>query len=209
MKLVFLGPPGAGKGTQAVSVAEALSITHVSTGDMFRQAIRNETPIGLKAKSIMDAGKLVPDELVIELVAERLALPDMKNGYLLDGFPRTVEQAKALDKLSTPDYVIDIDVPDEALMARLTGRRVCGRCNGTFHISKLADPLVCPTCGAELIHRDDDKPETIAKRLTVYHEQTSPLIGYYEAVGKLRRVDGAQTPEKVLAQILDILGLKQ
>lgn len=209
MKLVFLGPPGAGKGTQAVSVAEALSITHVSTGDMFRHAIRNETPIGLKAKSIMDAGKLVPDELVIELVAERLALPDMKNGYLLDGFPRTVEQAKALDKLSTPDYVIDIDVPDEALMARLTGRRVCGRCNGTFHISKLADPFVCPTCGAELIHRDDDKPETIAKRLTVYHEQTSPLIGYYEAVGKLRRVDGAQTPEKVLAQILDILGLKQ
>ena len=210
MKLIFLGPPGAGKGTQATGVSTSLNVPHISTGDMFRAAIKNETPTGLKAKSYMDKGQLVPDSVVIDMVRERLAMDDCKGGYLLDGFPRTVEQAKALDEISTPDAVINIEVPDEKLMSRLTGRRVCGKCQGTFHITKLANEKTCPVCGADLIHRDDDKPETISNRLRVYHEQTAPLIGYYSALGKLRRidvaslstVDGDSRPEDVFKAIL-------
>ena len=202
MKLIFLGPPGAGKGTQATGVSTKLNVPHISTGDMFRAAIKNETPTGLKAKEYMDKGQLVPDSVVIDMVRERLAQDDCKNGYLLDGFPRTVEQAEALDTISTPDAVINIEVPDEKLMSRLTGRRVCGKCQGTFHITKLADAKICPVCGAELIHRDDDKPETIANRLRVYHAQTAPLIGYYESNGKLNTVDGDNRPEDVLKAIL-------
>ena len=205
MKLIFLGPPGAGKGTQASGTCSSLSIPHISTGDMFRSAIKNETPTGLEAKRYMDAGQLVPDSVVIAMVRERLAMDDCANGYLLDGFPRTVEQAEALKEIAEPDAVINIDVPDELLMDRLTGRRVCPKCAGTFHISKLADPSICPVCGEQLIHRDDDKPETIAKRLSVYHSQTAPLIGYYTDNGKIRTVDGSKKPEEVLSDILSAL----
>ena len=209
MKLVFLGPPGAGKGTQAVGVAQSLNIPHISTGDMFRSAIRNQTPTGVKAKAFIDAGKLVPDEVTIEMVAERLSQPDCANGYLLDGFPRSIAQAEALDSICAPDAVVNISVADEALLERLTGRRVCPKCNGTFHISKLNGSTACPTCGAQLIHRDDDQPETISSRLKVYHAQTSPLIGFYEAQGKLVTVDGAQAPAKVGEDILNALRSRQ
>ena len=202
MKLIFLGPPGAGKGTQATGVSSNLRVPHISTGDMFRNAIKNETPTGLEAKRYMDAGQLVPDSVVVAMVKERLSMPDCANGYLLDGFPRTVEQAEALESISTPDAVIDIEVPDDMLLARLTGRRVCGKCNGTFHISKLADEKVCPVCGDELYQRDDDKPATISNRLNVYHEQTAPLIGYYAGLGKLKRIDGNARPEDVFQNIL-------
>ena len=202
MKLIFLGPPGAGKGTQATGVSTKLNVPHISTGDMFRSAIKNETKTGLEAKSYMDKGQLVPDSVVIDMVRERLAMDDCKGGYLLDGFPRTVEQAEALEGISSPDAVVNIDVADEKLLSRLTGRRVCSKCQGTYHISKLADEKVCPVCGGELIHRDDDKPETISKRLQVYHDQTAPLIGYYSGLGKLRRVDGDSKPEDVFKAIL-------
>lgn len=194
MKLIFLGPPGAGKGTQATGVSSHLRVPHISTGDMFRAAIKNETPTGLEAKRYMDAGQLVPDRVVVDMVRERLSMPDCANGYLLDGFPRTVEQARALDEIATPDAVVDIDVPDERLLARLTGRRVCSKCNGTFHVSKVADEKVCPVCGGELYQRDDDKPATISNRLGVYHEQTAPLIGYYAGLGKLKRIDVGALP---------------
>ena len=205
MKLIFLGPPGAGKGTQALGVSSSLNIPHISTGDMFRSAIKNETPTGLEAKRYMDAGQLVPDSVVIAMVQERLAMSDCANGYLLDGFPRTVEQAEALQGISEPDAVVNIDVPDELLMDRLTGRRVCPKCAGTFHISKLADPTVCPVCGDTLIHRNDDKPETIANRLSVYHAQTAPLIGYYTDNGKIRTIPGDKKPEEVQKAILSAL----
>ena len=213
MKLIFLGPPGAGKGTQAAGVSAHLGVKHISTGDMFRSAIRNATPVGLEAKRYLDAGELVPDSVVIDMVRERLAMDDCKKGYLLDGFPRTVDQAIALDQFCAPDAVVDIDVPDERLVSRLTGRRVCVKCQGTFHVSKLTDKHVCPVCGGEMIQREDDKPETIATRLRAYHEQTEPLIGYYSGQGKLRRVDvasltsvdGDSRPEDVFKAILAAL----
>ncbi len=213
MKLIFLGPPGAGKGTQAAGVSAHLRIPHISTGDMFRAAIANETPTGLEAKRYIDQGQLVPDSVVIDMVRERLSESDCAGGYLLDGFPRTVEQAEALDRICAPDAVVDIDVPDERLLARLTGRRVCRKCSGTFHITKLADQNVCPVCGGEVYQRDDDKPATISNRLKVYHEQTAPLIGYYSEQGKLRRidvaslatVDGDSRPEDVFKAILTSL----
>lgn len=202
MKLIFLGPPGAGKGTQATGVSSHLRVPHISTGDMFRAAIKNATPTGLEAKGYIDAGKLVPDSVVIRMVEERLAMPDCANGYLLDGFPRTVEQAQALEGISAPDAVVDIDVPDEKLLERLTGRRVCSKCSGTFHVSKLADAAVCPVCGDKLYQREDDKPATISNRLSVYHEQTAPLIGYYAGLGRLKRIDGDCRPEDVFTAIL-------
>ena len=213
MKLIFLGPPGAGKGTQAAGVSAHLKVPHISTGDMFRAAIKNETPTGLEAKRYMDAGQLVPDSVVIDMVRERLAMDDCANGYLLDGFPRTVEQAEALETICAPDAVVEIDVPDERLMVRLTGRRVCTKCNGTFHISKVADETVCPVCGGQMIQRDDDKPATIANRLEVYRKQTAPLIGYYTELGKLRRPDtdslpvinGDNPPEDIFKAILATL----
>ena len=213
MKLIFLGPPGAGKGTQAAGVSAHLRIPHISTGDMFRAAIANETPTGLEAKRYIDLGQLVPDSVVIDMVRERLSESDCAGGYLLDGFPRTVEQAEALDRICAPDAVVDIDVPDERLLARLTGRRVCRKCSGTFHITKLADENVCPVCGGEVYQREDDKPATISNRLKVYHEQTAPLIGYYSEQGKLRRidvaslatVDGDSRPEDVFKAILTSL----
>ena len=213
MKLIFLGPPGAGKGTQASGVSAHLGVPHISTGDMFRSAIKNQTPTGLEAKRYMDAGELVPDSVVIDMVRERLAMDDCKSGYLLDGFPRTVEQAEALDQISAPDAVIEIDVPDERLLSRLTGRRVCGKCQGTFHISQLADEHACPICGGELYQRNDDQPETIATRLKAYHDQTEPLIDYYSGEGKLhvaevsrlKTVNGDSKPEEVFKTILATL----
>ena len=205
MKLIFLGPPGAGKGTQALGVGSRLNVPHISTGNMLRAAVRNETPMGLAAKKYMDAGKLVPDEVLIEMVRERLSMADCRKGYLLDGFPRTVEQAEALEEIAPPDCVVNITVPDEKLLERLTGRRVCTKCSGTFHISKLTDERICPVCGWTLMHREDDQPVTIRERLRVYHEQTAPLIGYYEGQGKLRTVDGDCKPEDVLESILSAL----
>ena len=202
MKLIFLGPPGAGKGTQAAGVSAHLGVPHISTGDMFRSAIKNQTPTGLEAKRYIDAGELVPDSVTIAMVRERLSMDDCANGYLLDGFPRTVDQAIALDSISAPDAVVDIDVPDERLLSRLTGRRICGKCQGTFHISKLADENTCPVCGGTVIQRNDDRPETIATRLKAYHESTEPLIGYYKGLGKLRSVNGDGPLEEVFKAIL-------
>lgn len=204
MKLVFLGPPGAGKGTQALNISKKLGIPHISTGDMFRYAIKNETATGRKAKVYMDEGKLVPDEIVIEMVRERLEMPDAAEGFLLDGFPRSDWQADQLEGIARPDAVINIAVKDEDLLERLTGRRVCRECGGTHHIKTLTIDS-CPVCGGELYQRDDDKPDTIRNRLAVYHEQTSPLIEYYAADGRLLTVNGTVPPDEVCAQIVDEL----
>lgn len=213
MKLLFLGPPGAGKGTQAAGVSAHLRVPHISTGDMFRSAIKNATPVGLEAKKYLDAGLLVPDSVVIDMVRERLSMEDCAKGYLLDGFPRTVEQAIALDEIDAPEAVVDIDVPDERLISRLTGRRVCAKCQGTFHITQLKDEHACPLCGGALSQRMDDRPETIQTRLHAYHEQTEPLIGYYSgqdkesrvASNRLRTVNGDSRPEEVFKAILATL----
>lgn len=205
MKLIFLGPPGAGKGTQAAQVAAKLNIAHISTGDMLRRAIRMGTPTGKQAKATIDAGKLVPDEIVIAMVEERIREADCMNGFLLDGFPRSVAQAEALEGFSKIDCVIDIDVVDEKLLARLTGRRVCRECQGTFHISTLASET-CPACGGELYQRDDDKPETIRNRLSVYHDQTAALIAFYQERGLLKVVHGDDNPENVTRAIFAALG---
>ena len=205
MKLIFLGPPGAGKGTQAAGVSAHLGVPHISTGDMFRSAIQNQTPTGIEAKKYLDAGELVPDSVTIAMVKERLSMDDARNGYLLDGFPRTVDQAIALDEISAPDAVVDIDVPDERLLSRLTGRRICGKCQGTFHVSKLTDEHTCPICGGELYQRSDDHPDTISTRLKAYHASTEPLIGYYKGLGKLRRVNGDSQLEDVFKAILATL----
>lgn len=205
MNLVFLGPPGAGKGTQAAVVSQALNIPHISTGDMFRKAMRDGTPTGLKAKAYIDNGQLVPDSVTIEMVAERLAEADCANGYLLDGFPRNLDQAKALEGISKLDAVVDIAVADEKLITRLSGRRVCPKCGGTYHITKLSDETKCPDCGGGLIQRDDDNPATIANRLSVYHAQTSPLTAFYAEKGMLKQVDGALPMEEVTSQILKAL----
>ncbi len=205
MNLVFLGPPGAGKGTQAAVVSHALNIPHISTGDMFRKAMKEGTPTGLKAKAYIDNGQLVPDSVTIEMVEERLAEADCAGGYLLDGFPRNLDQAKALEKFSKLTAVVDIAVADEKLIARLSGRRVCPACSGTFHVTKLSNEKICPDCGGELIQRADDNPETIANRLSVYHAQTSPLTEYYSEKGILKQVDGALKMEEVSSEILKAL----
>ena len=206
MNLIFLGPPGAGKGTQAVRVCERLGIPQISTGDILRRAIKNETPTGLAAKSYIDKGQLVPDSVVIDIVRERLEHEDCKGGYLLDGFPRTVAQAEALETFAKIDAVIDIDVSDEKLVERLSGRRVCLSCGGTYHVSRLNGSTTCEKCGNELIQRDDDKAETVLSRLTVYHAQTEPLIDFYTQRGLLKRVDGAQPMDDCFAAILAALG---
>ena len=214
MKIVMLGAPGAGKGTQAKMIAAKYQIPHISTGDIFRANIKNGTELGKKAKSYMDQGLLVPDELTVDLVIDRLAQDDCKNGYILDGFPRTIPQAEALDaalaKLGEKmDYAIDVDVPDENIVSRMSGRRACTGCGATYHIvynpSKKGD--CCEVCGEKLILRDDDKPETVQKRLGVYHEQTQPLIDYYKKQGILKEVDGSVDMEDVFKEILKILGV--
>ena len=206
MNLIFLGPPGAGKGTQAVRVCEQLGIPQISTGDILRRAIKNETPTGLAAKSYIDKGQLVPDSVVIDIVRERLVQDDCKNGYLLDGFPRTVAQAEALEGFAKIDAVVDIDVSDEKLVARLSGRRVCLSCGGTYHVSQLNGSMTCAKCGNELIQRADDKAETVLSRLTVYHAQTEPLIEFYTQRGLLKEIDGAQPMDDCYAAILAVLG---
>ena len=206
MKLVFLGPPGAGKGTQADFVCNRLAIPHISTGDMLRAAISKGTEVGLKAKSYIEAGNLVPDEVLVEMIKQRLAEADCVNGYLLDGFPRTVKQAEALKGISAPDKVVEVAVPDEKLLARLTGRRVCTKCAATLHISALNGATKCPNCGGELIQRKDDTPETIQNRLNVYHSQTAPLIDFYSKEGTLVVIDGDDKIENVTNAILTALG---
>lgn len=195
MNLILLGAPGAGKGTQAEKICEKLSIPAISTGNMLREAMANGTEMGLKAKSFIDAGKLVPDEVVIGIINERLKADDCKNGFILDGFPRTIPQAEALDNMGVRiDRVIDIEVPDEKIAARLSGRRVCLKCGATYHTEykKPKQEGVCDACGEKLVQRKDDMPETVLDRLKTYHEQTEPLKGFYEKKGILRVVEGQE-----------------
>ena len=213
MKIIMLGAPGAGKGTQAKQIAGKYGIPHISTGDIFRANIKEGTELGKKAKSYMDQGLLVPDELTCDLVMDRIAQDDAKNGFVLDGFPRTIPQAEALDKALTAtnqamDYAIDVDVPDENIVNRMGGRRACLNCGATYHIVSIPPKKegICDNCGNELVLRDDDKPETVQKRLDVYHEQTQPLIDFYKGKGILRSVDGTQPMEKVFSDIVGILG---
>ena len=213
MKLIMLGAPGAGKGTQAKKIAEKYSIPHISTGDIFRANIKNGTELGKKAKTFMDQGLLVPDELVVDLVVDRVNQEDCKNGYVLDGFPRTIPQAEALDRALAEmgqkiDYAINVEVPDENIVNRMGGRRACVGCGATYHLvyAPTKTEGICDVCGKELILRDDDKPETVQKRLNVYHEQTQPLIDYYTKAGILKTVDGTVDINDVFAAIVEILG---
>ena len=212
MKVVMLGAPGAGKGTQAKMIATKYNVPHISTGDIFRANIKEGTELGKKAKSYMDQGLLVPDELVVDLVVDRLQQEDCKDGYILDGFPRTIPQAEALDaalsKLDTKlDVALDIDVADDFIVKRMGGRRACLGCGATYHIVNIPPKKegICDTCGAELVLRDDDKPETVEKRLLVYHEQTQPLIDYYKNSGILVTLDGTKDMNEVFANICSVL----
>jgi adenylate kinase len=210
----MLGAPGAGKGTQAKRVAAKYNIPHISTGDIFRANIKNQTELGLKAKEYMDKGLLVPDDLVVDIVADRLLQDDCKEGFILDGFPRTIPQAESLDKAllsmkTKIDYAIDIAVPDENIVRRMSGRRACLKCGATYHIKynppKTED--ICDTCLGEIVLRDDDKEETVLKRLGIYHEQTKPLIDYYNAQDILISVDGTVDIDDVTKSIIEILGV--
>ena len=213
MRIIMLGAPGAGKGTQAKKIAEKYSIPHISTGDIFRANIKNGTELGAKEKEYMDKGLLVPDELVVDLIMDRFKADDCKNGYILDGFPRTIPQAECLDAAlekrgEKVDFAIDVDVPDENIVNRMGGRRACLNCGATYHI--VFNPTKvegkCDACGADTVLRDDDKPETVQKRLAVYHEQTQPLIDYYKAQGILKSVDGTKPMDEVFSAIVGILG---
>lgn len=200
MKLIFLGPPGAGKGTQAEKISELYGIAHISTGDMLRSQMREGTPLGAEAKGYIDRGELVPDELIVAMVAERIKEEDCANGFLLDGFPRTVSQAEALNGISDIDMVIDIAVPAERLMERIGGRRMCSGCGAGYHTSSYHKDT-CEKCGASLYIRDDDRPETVKHRITVYERQTKPLIDYYRKKGNLSRVNGDNTPDRVFDDV--------
>lgn len=213
MKIVMLGAPGAGKGTQAAKISAKYNVPHISTGDIFRANIKEGTPLGKKAKEYMDQGMLVPDELVLDLIVDRLGKEDAKDGYVLDGFPRTIPQAKALDEALTKqgdklDAAIDISVPDENIVNRMSGRRACLGCGATYHLVYAAPKTegVCDVCGKDLVLRDDDKPETVTKRLDVYHEQTQPLIDYYNTSGILKTIDGTIDINEVFNNIVAILG---
>ena len=213
MKIVMLGAPGAGKGTQAKMIAEKYTIPHISTGDIFRANIKEGTPLGLEAKSYMDQGKLVPDELTVKILLDRVAKDDCKNGYVLDGFPRTIPQANVLtealakqnDKI---DFAINVDVPDENIVRRMSGRRACVTCGATYHIEHVPPKKegICDKCGSALILRDDDKPDTVLNRLKVYHDQTQPLIDFYNNEGILKEVDGTIDVKDVFESIVKILG---
>ena len=208
MKLIFLGAPGAGKGTQAEIIASKLNIPTISTGNIIREALANGTEMGLKAKSFIEAGKLVPDDVVIGIIKERLADEDCNNGFILDGFPRTIPQAEALDNMGIIiDKVVDIDVPDENIVNRMSGRRVCKACGSSYHIENKKPKVegVCDACGGELQIRKDDAPETVLDRLNVYHEQTEPLKDFYAECGKLRSVEGTAPITEITEAILKVL----
>ena len=210
MNLILLGAPGAGKGTQAEIICKKLSIPAISTGNIIRAALKNGTEMGIKAKSYMDAGKLVPDDVVIGIIKERLSEDDCKNGFILDGFPRTIPQAEALDAMGINiDCVLSIEVPDEKIVARMSGRRVCPACGASYHIEykKPKCDGVCDLCGASLTIRKDDQPETVLDRLHVYHEQTEPLKDYYESTGKLRTAIGQEEVADTTRLTLAALGL--
>ena len=204
MKIIFLGAPGSGKGTHATRLKTELGVPHISTGDIFRENIKGGTPLGLLAKSYIDKGALVPDEVVIKIVADRLSREDCKKGFILDGFPRTLEQADALKAITNIDVVINLIVADEAIVSRVAGRRMC-RCGETYNVAFLNGSNVCAKCGGALYQRDDDKEETVKSRLAVYHKETAPLIDYYAKEGILKDVDGAQTIDKVYEDILKVL----
>ena len=213
MKIIRLGAPGAGKGTQAKKIAEKYHIPHISTGDIFRANIKNGTELGKKAKTYMDQGLLVPDELTVDLVIDRVGQDDCKDGYILDGFPRTIPQAECLDAAlekrgEKVDFAINVEVPDENIVNRMSGRRACVGCGATYHIKYNPTKVdgVCDACGEKLVLRDDDKPETVQKRLGVYHDQTQPLIDYYTKSGVLKEVDGTVDMEDVFQAIVEILG---
>ena len=205
MNIIFLGPPGAGKGTQAQIVCQRLGIPQVSTGDMLRAAIAAGTEMGRKAKEYMDQGQLVPDEVVIGIVKDRLADPDCQKGYILDGFPRTVEQAKALSTFAKIDVAINLDVPDDVLVKRLSGRRVCPLCGAPYHVDRLNGETVCRADGTPLIQRDDDKAETVLSRLNVYHQKTAPLIDHYREAGLLKNIGGGLSLEEISEEIFRTL----
>ena len=213
MKIIMLGAPGAGKGTQAKMIAEKYSIPHISTGDIFRYNIKNGTELGKEAKKYMDQGLLVPDELTVKILLDRVAQDDCKNGYVLDGFPRTIPQAEVLEEALTKlgdriDYAINVEVPDENIVKRMGGRRACVNCGATYHIEHVPPKKegICDNCGSELILRDDDKPETVKNRLSVYHKQTQPLIDFYNGKGVLRTVDGTVDMKDVFNAIVALLG---
>lgn len=213
MKIIMLGAPGAGKGTQAKMIAEKYGIPHVSTGDIFRANIKNGTELGMEAKKYMDQGLLVPDELTVKILLDRVAQEDCKKGYVLDGFPRTIPQAQVLDNALSElgdaiDYAVNVDVPDENIVKRMSGRRACVSCGATYHVEHVPPKKegACDKCGQELILRDDDKPETVLNRLKVYHDQTQPLIDFYTKKGVLRTVDGTVDMKDVFAAIEAILG---
>lgn len=205
MKLILLGAPGSGKGTQAAYISAKYDLPHISTGDLFRENIKNSTPLGLKVKAIMDTGELCPDDLTVEMVKERLTESDCKRGYLLDGFPRNVEQAKALEKICAPDKVINIDVDLSKIEHRITGRRSCEKCKSSFHVDFIGNVSVCPECGGKLIIRKDDNAETVKERLSVYAEQTAPLAEYYSKQGKLINVNGNLPIDAVFEEIVKVL----
>ena len=212
MKIIMLGAPGAGKGTQAQMIAEKFGIPHISTGDIFRANIKNGTELGKKAKEFMDKGLLVPDELTVQLLLDRVANEDCKDGYVLDGFPRTIPQADVLDSELTKlgdkvDFAVNVDVPDENIVRRMSGRRACLKCGATYHIEHIPPKTegICDKCGSELVQREDDKPETVQNRLSVYHEQTQSLIDYYDKKNILRTVDGTKDMQEVFNEIVNIL----
>lgn len=213
MKIIMLGAPGAGKGTQAKQIAAKYEIPHISTGDIFRANIKEGTALGMEAKSYMDKGQLVPDELTVKILLDRVSNDDCKNGYVLDGFPRTIPQADVLDKAVSElndkiDYAINVDVKDDNIIRRMSGRRACLNCGATYHIVNVPPKKegICDTCGSELVIRDDDKEETVKARLLAYHEQTQPLIDYYNNKGILKEVDGTKDMNDVFADIVNILG---
>ncbi len=213
MKIIMLGAPGAGKGTQAKMIADKYGIPHISTGDIFRANIKEQTELGLEAKKYMDQGALVPDELTVKILLDRVAKEDCNAGYVLDGFPRTIPQAEVLDKAvaelgDTIDYAVNVEVPDENIIRRMSGRRACLACGATYHVEHVPPKKegICDRCGKELVLRDDDKPETVKKRLQVYHEQTQPLIEYYNKKSILKEVDGTKDMNAVFADIVAILG---
>ena len=213
MKIIMLGAPGAGKGTQAKMIAEKYDIPHISTGDIFRANIKNGTALGMEAKEYMDQGLLVPDELTVKILMDRVAQDDCGNGYVLDGFPRNIPQAEVLDRALSElddkiDHAIDVDVPDEAIVTRMGGRRACLKCGATYHVmfNPPKSEGVCDTCKEALVLRDDDKPETVQKRLSVYHDQTQPLIDYYKGQGILATVDGTKELNEVFQDIVAVLG---